>query len=284
MTPEAATDRGLRLLVSLTRGGARLNRVVARSQTAFKNLAEGFLTHALSGAEMSSTTVALYGVDAGAYETQRSLSDWERDWYEAVLPPAPARVLVTAAGKGREVAALRSMGYTVDAFEPVESYVERCSKLAGDGLVLTADYLDFCRAVLDDGQGPAAPLAGRVFDAVILGWGSLTHVLTHDEQQRVLAASCALSPQGPVLASFFARGAAAARPESRAGRLGAAAGRLVGRFRGVSAAPLQIAFFWHLGFTYAYSAEDLEGLAATVERQLEWQPEPYGHATFLPPS
>ena len=281
---EPTPDRTLRLLVSLTRGGARVNRAVTRSQTAFKNFAEGFLTHALSSSEMASTTIALYGVAAGAYETKRSLWGWEKEWYEADLPPAPARVLVTAAGKGREVAALRGMGYSVDAFEPVASYVERCADVAADGLVLTADYADFCRAVLDDGRGPAAPLAGRTYDTVILGWGSLTHVLTADDQRRVLGAACALSPQGPVLASFFARGATAQRPGSRVGRLGATVGRLVGRYRGVPVASRQIGFLWHAGFTYWYSADDLDRLAARVDRHLDWWPTPYPHATFSPRS
>jgi hypothetical protein len=281
--PGHAADRGLKLLIFLTRAGARVNRAAARGQTAFHHLAQGFLSQALSPAEMATATLALYDVESGSYETRRALTDWEREWYAASLPPAPARILVTAAGKGREVAALLHLGYSVDAFEPVAPYVEPCARLDGVGLVLTADYADFCRAVLDDGGGPAAALRDRTYDAVILGWGSLTHVLTPHDQHRVLAAASALTPHGPVLASFFVRKPAAVRPEGHVRRLGTAAGRLAGRLRRVPAAPVEIGFFWNLGFTYSYTSEDLERLSTALGRRSEWHPEPYGHATLLPP-
>jgi len=64
-------------------------------------------------------------------EDQRSgLYPFERRGL-AFFPPPPARLLLHGAGAGRELFALLAMGYTVDAYEPVASFVNAASARSG---------------------------------------------------------------------------------------------------------------------------------------------------------
>src|SRR5262249_12057240 len=59
----------------------------------------------------------------GRMTPARGLFEWEKDVVRDHFPPPPARVLVGAAGLGRESSALAEMGYSVTAFEPVDHLV-----------------------------------------------------------------------------------------------------------------------------------------------------------------
>jgi hypothetical protein len=272
--------RGFSGLRALARGGARLNGAVERVRRAGSGFTEGLLSDALDVAEMERVTVALYDLQPASYGTEKGLQPWESDWYDECLPQPPARLLVTAAGAGREVKALLERGYAVDCFEPVPAYLQRCAAGNREGLSLSCDYAAYVRAMSGDGGGPAAAFSDHVYDAVILGWGSFTHLLAPDVQREVLKAAVRSAPEGPVLASFFTRVSTGAPPTNRAERAGHAAGRALGRWRGASPAPPRVRLFWHLGFTVAFAEEDLTGLADAVGREVRWWPQPYGHATF----
>jgi hypothetical protein len=54
----------------------------------------------------------------------------------------------------------------------------------------------------------AAPSAARArapYDLVVLGWGSITHVLEEDDRLALLESVRALAPSAPVITSFFLR-------------------------------------------------------------------------------
>ena len=224
----------------------------------------------------------LYEVAPVSYAPERGLFDWERDWYDAALPPAPARVLVTAAGAGREVAALLARGYVVDAFEPVPRLASACAALPRFGTVVVADHDDFVRAACGDGGGPAAPLGARAYDAVVVGWGSLAHLLTARDRVALLRACRAVSPRGPILASFFT--ARAEPPPGLRGRAARAAGGGLRRLRRLPPPPRGVSLLWHAGFRRCSTRDEIEELAAALDERLTVAMEPYGHATFGQPA
>ncbi len=277
---------GFSLIKHATLAAARLDRAVQRGRLAGTRTLGALLADALDPAEMSALTIALYGL----YPVRASaagLDDWESDWYADCLPPAPARLLVTAAGTGREVVALRAMGYAVDAFEPAPGQAAMIAHGPGD-LVLDATYDDLVRAARGDASSPAAEIVARRYDAVILGWGSFTHLLERRQQTEVLAACDAVCPEGPILASFW--GAVGAAPVSRARDVGGRLGRSLARLR-TSRAPArsagrlagEVGFAFNVGFTRRFSRGDVVTLAAEIGREVTlFGLRPYGHATLTP--
>ena len=239
-----------------------------------------FLVATLASAELDDLTVRLYDAAPLSYVPQRGLFDWERDWYAESLPPAPARVLVTAAGSGREVAALIGLGYVVDAFEPVPRLAAVCASLPRFGTVVVADHGDFVRAARGDGHGPAAPLGAGTYDAVVIGWGSLAHVLEAKDRTSLLSACRAVCPRGPILASYFTE-----QPE-RAPGLTACAARVLGggvrRLRRLPPPPTGVSLLWHAGFRHRYREAEIHALADSLGEGVVVTAEPYGHAVFIP--
>ncbi|MEE2644668.1 MAG: hypothetical protein VYD19_07015, partial [Myxococcota bacterium] len=102
--------------------------------------------------------------------------DWERGWYAAHLPPAPAKLLVAGAGWGRELAALSKRGYLVSGFDPVPP---TASLIPAGTTLIQGDFQGWVDAVNAGDQSSAlGQLSSQRFDAVILGWGSLSHALS----------------------------------------------------------------------------------------------------------
>lgn len=139
--------------------------------------------------------------------TGMGLFAWEERALEA-FPPAPARVLVGAAGGGREAFALGARGYAVTAFEPspvlARSMADRAMREGGVA-AYRARYADL--PMLGPARIGDAPLdlrAGPPFDAGILGWASLSHLATDQARLETLRWFAALVA-GPVLVSFFTR-------------------------------------------------------------------------------
>jgi hypothetical protein len=275
--------------IAYVRGGAWLRRAEETSQTALA----GLLGDALTSDEQRRIGVLFYDLSFREAAHPGPLRAWEQDWFARCLPKPPARLLVGGAGAGRESAALCASGYAIDALEPAPRPAHACQQVLGSrGEVFVACYEDVSRAVLDGSGGPAEPLAHRRYDAVVLGWGSLTHVLEADERLRLLESVCRLAPDGPILASFWLRPDpppdlpdSVARPaRGRADALGRAAGRLVGRVRGVPARDETVSFGSWYGFAHSFTRAELEALAARVGRRLVWgEHGAYPHVTFVAP-
>jgi hypothetical protein len=279
MDPATSTT-AYRVLASATLAWARFNRAVDRAQTAAQQAASGFLGSALTTSELQDLCVRLYGAAPGEYAAKRGLETWEEAWYDASLPAPPATVLVTAAGSGREAAALVARGYTVDALEPEPGFAAACAALPGVRHVVASGHDELARAVLDGAGGPAVVFSGRSYDAVIIGWGSFTHVLDQTSRLRLVETASRLAPAGPVLLSFFAAGPHRP-PRSRAGSLGRLAGSRVARLRRtMPGAGPDDRIFWHLGFTHSFSPDEIEVLALASGRRSDYQASPYGHATL----
>jgi hypothetical protein len=273
--------RGYRFLAALTVAVARHDAALQRRRDRLRTVASHFLPQALNAEEASDLTLRLYDAAPAMYANKAGLMDWERTWYERDLPPAPAHILLGAAGSGRELAVLLANGYTVDAFEPVVPMAIACRAAGKDVEVLACDYDQFCAAVLDGAADPAAVFAGRTYDAVILGWGSLTNVLRDEDRRRLFKAAAHVATDGPILASFFLRSAATAdSPPTRAARGGARLGRLLGRRRGIVPLDEPCDLFWHLGLTHTFTPEEIAALATAIGRTATCYTDGYGHATL----
>jgi hypothetical protein len=258
---------------------ARLDLRVQQRLQAVRDGVAGALSAALSPSEKAALTIHLYSLQSVAPMT--TLSDWEVVWFMRALPPSPARLLLAAAGDGRELDWLREAGYSVDAFEPAPAHAEVLRARADPQLRAAAgSFRDLIGAVLHEEHTPLRAFAQQRYAAVILGWGSLTHVLEPSERAHLMRACDRLSPDGPILASFWLRGPAA--PASAAHAQGVAWGSRLAKLRGHRPAlHAGDAFQPYCGFTHEYTREEIDALAASVDRDAEWSEDCYPHVTFV---
>jgi SAM-dependent methyltransferase len=233
--------------------------------------------------EKSRLTVRIYDCAPPHEAAGNDLFDIESTLFARRLPRPPARVLVGACGTGREAVALQARGYRVEAFDPAEHCVaESTRRLAGRVPVRRLSYEQLSDIVLD-GIDDDDGLRERRYDAVVLGCGSLSHVLDDREHRRLMQALHALCPSGPILASFlWVEDAAADPPQGRAVRLGNRIGRTIARLRRM--APCnnrRLSYRARRGFAYTFTRSEAEDLARGVGRRVAWE-RPSLYATFLP--
>jgi len=190
-------------------------------------------------------------------------------------------VLVGGAGAGREALGLIRMGYEVVAFDPCEPLVEAARalpELEGTTFLVGA-YADLVQAAR--GTGPLARAVRTRFDAVILGWGSLSQVLEEHSRIELLTALRRLAPTAPVLSSFLL-----GAPEPAVGRVAGLRDHLRGAMRAVgapAAARPGLRFLPWAGFIHLFAEGELERLASTAGYTVaRFSPTPYPHALLLP--
>ncbi len=214
----------------------------------------------------------------------RGLFEWEREILDGPHFPKRGRVLLAAAGGGRELLALCQRGFEVLAFEP-SPLVEGARQVARGfphATVVQASYSDLI-AACEARVGPLASFcAPGTFDAVLLGWGSLIHVTEPQLQLEILRAARALAPRGPTLASF----ALAPPPGSARGRSDRLRSALRSAFRPLGAhppPPSGVTYSPSGGVLYTFHRDELLQLAArsgfSVERLEAY---PFPHALLLP--
>ena len=191
------------------------------------------------------------------------LFDWEKDVVRDHFPMPPARVLVGAAGLGRESFALAELGYAVTAFEPVGTLVAqmraRRQNVGPPIRIFQGAFHDM--PILDRGC-PSAPHDLRndpLFDAAVIGWGSISHLLSDAERIQTLRRFAEVT-KGPILASFIV-----AHPEHHVDSskgVGAWMRRRAVSRRGLSR------FRIYGGYFRLLSAEDITNLAKEVGLQV----------------
>jgi len=260
------------------RGYARLDRAATRTQKNLRRFTGAVLGRALTSAEQSELSIAVYDALARTGADLGQPHPWEPAWWKTHLPPAPARVLVGACGDGREMVALRQMGYQVDGFEPARRPVRACRERLGHGsTVATATYADFVAAVTSGrpNSDDIAAIAERQYDAFVFGWGSLGHVLVGDERTALVAAADASCPNGPLLATFWL--GVSLHALGRSGQLGQRVGDRIARLRGLHDADDRVSFGSWFGFNRVFTNEEIEALGAAVGRETRW-----GDATQYP--
>ena len=99
---------------------------------------------------------------------------------------------------------------------PAAAPAAACRARLGPGdLLAECDYAALVDAVLDGAPTLAEPLVGRPYAAIVLGWGSLTHVLDPSARRRLLRACDRLCPTGPIVASAWIISALPAQKQTR---------------------------------------------------------------------
>ena len=182
-----------RLFVRITE---RLRRTAPRAEVVWS----AFWLGVLPRSAMAAIDEALFGLRShygSAAHNLMGLSGWERDAVDGWFAPR-SRVMVIGVGGGREVIALRRLGFDAYGWESHPALVAAARALAAE-----EGHHDVIRPVVRD----EVPAGTELYDAVIFGWGM--YMLVHGRARRVAllrAARGRLAGNGPVLLSFFPRG------------------------------------------------------------------------------
>jgi hypothetical protein len=133
---------------------------------------------------------------------RRGLWRWEQEAISRHFGSC-RRLMVVGAGGGREVLALRRLGYEVDGFECDPGLVARANELlAAEGLVGTM------RPCAPD----ECPLAEGPYDGIVVGWGAYLHIPGKQRRMKFLRGLRRLMSDGsPILVSFLCRSSHARR-------------------------------------------------------------------------
>lgn len=180
-------------------------------------------------------------------EEARGLYEWEQRLIAAYFPKPPARLLIGGAGSGREARELAAQGYFVALLEPAPKLLREAQESVPKERLLAAVNADYAALA----QGKSGLEAGAPYDAVILGWGSLSH-LSPAKAFDLLCALRRAAPSGALLLSTI--------HFPRVGPKRLALRRFFGRL-GFRQAPLGELFLAHLGALHLYEADELRALA-----------------------
>jgi hypothetical protein len=156
--------------------------------------------------DLTYSRTAVY--DAGRPQFRETLFNWERDLVERIFPAPPCRVLVGAAGGGREPLELAARGYHVTAFEPssalARSMAERAEHTTAtvDSLLGGYEDLPLLRRVATGEPVDLRELPR--FQASLLGWSSFSHLREATARIATLRSFADLT-DGPVVVSFYRR-------------------------------------------------------------------------------
>jgi hypothetical protein len=209
------------------------------------------------------------------------LFPWESALLDDPRVPRSGRVLLGAAGGGRELKALQDRGYQVCAFEPVSRLAESAREVArGAGTVVTdASYQDLVTRAAGQ-RGPLDSLRGP-FELCILGWGSLSHLTEPDDVLALFRALKVLAPSAPVVASFIMRSSG---PEPTAGGARKLR-RLLRQGLAVAGGPVPpgLEFYTEAGFIYAFSRDEMLALCQEARYEVaHFSQSDYPHVLLLP--
>lgn len=190
---------------------------------------------------------------------------WEQDAVERMFPEA-GRVVVTAAGAGREVIALREAGFDAVGYEPNADLVRA-------GLTLLEESGQ--PACLHEAARDAFPAVDGRFDAGIVGWGGYMHIQGSAARVAFLRDfRAAVADGAPVLVSFAIRSS-----DGPYHRAVAKVGTRVRRLRGRPEVELGDGLIPHYvhWFTRAEFAREAERAGFELA---EWSGQDYGHAVI----
>jgi hypothetical protein len=211
---------------------------------------------------------------------------WERAAFATTPFPSSGRVLLGGAGGGRELAGLSALGYEVTAFEPAPALAEALAAVAArhpGSHAVCASYADLVRAARGDG-GPLAAIVGAPYDAVVLGWASLSHLTDPAARAALLAALPAIAPGAPVLLSYLGPDDDG-RANGRVERIRSPLRRGLALGLGRDAPAPGVGFQPGAGFYQRFSAGEIEALAAGAGyTAVLHEREPYPHAILAPRS
>lgn len=212
----------------------------------------------------------------------KGLFPWELAMLDDSRVPRAGRVLLAAAGGGRELRALVARGFEVCAFEPAEPLFESSRNVArgSSAVALKASYQD----LVSWAEGRGGPLSGwrGPFDLCLLGWGSISHLTAPGAALEVFRALRTLAPRTPVITSFLMRGAT---PPATAGGARKLRGLVRRALQAVGGYPVHqgLGFSNSSGFIHSYSKEELFELWEQAGYSVaHFSDRDYPHALLLP--
>jgi hypothetical protein len=130
------------------------------------------------------------------YNAGSGLWLWEREALRRFFPPA-GRILIGAAGSGREMIALHRAGYIVEGFECATSLVEAGQKILRDA---------GCPGQLIWAPAETVPPLSGPFDGAIMGWSGYMYIPRRAQRVKLLRDFRDLLAEGaPLLISFQTR-------------------------------------------------------------------------------
>jgi hypothetical protein len=160
---------------------------------------EGFWLGCLSADDLNAITSSHFDASQLYKSTAHNLSgfmSWEASLVERYFQPG-SRVLVAAAGAGREILALRKAGHEAEGFEcslPLVRAGKEIFDRLGERYSVVASAPD------------SVPSGPADYDALVLGWSAYTHIPTKVRRVAFLEAlKCRSVPGSPLMLSFFTR-------------------------------------------------------------------------------
>ncbi len=212
----------------------------------------------------------------GPSSLNKGFFPWEEYAIKEFFPPPPARILVGAAGDGRELLVLSSRGYFLAGFEPLGVAVKCVQKSVPKEKLLAfskSTYEDLVKGKLKEIENLAP------YDAVILGWCSISHILEHNMRKMLIEKVRSLCPAGPILLSWVK--AICPGPKTKIFR-----GILtrIG-FKKVSDRDL---YYSVRGFCHSFTRDEIFNLAESTKNSVVFyeddkpHPQGYPHAVLLP--
>jgi hypothetical protein len=159
--------------------------------------------------ERTALTTLLYSRESsympGRGHVERGFFPAEEYAFRARPLKPGSRILLGAAGTGRELVTLVERGFDVIAFDPCAPFAKAARSVAPEAEVIDAAYADIVAAA-ENKSGPLAFLREQApIDGIMFGWGSLSHVLPHQDRVRLFRALRKIAPNAPIYASFLFR-------------------------------------------------------------------------------
>ncbi|MFT3914550.1 MAG: hypothetical protein QM704_10665 [Anaeromyxobacteraceae bacterium] len=264
------------------------DRVAIRANNIREGILDELLLAWIPPEDRAALTALVYAKQSaylpGGAHFQGGLFGWERRALDAPPFPSSGRVLVGAAGAGREVRALVDRGFSVVAFDPCAPFADAARTLATDdrATFVQASYEDLVRAV----EGRGGPLdflrANPPFDMVILGWGSFSHVMPAASRLALLRALRALAPRAPVLISFALEPEPGTAPPGK-GRVRGTLQRLFAALDAPGVSEVGDHFLSNGGFFSFLKQDALIKLAWDAGYEIvRFEEQPYAHAVLAP--
>lgn len=240
----------------------RSKRFLSLQLNHIDRIVAGFSLAVLDGRGKSLLTTSIYNSKKDVID--KGLFDWEVEWFANDLPKSPAKILTGGSGNGREVKALLKMGYSVVAFDPAKTAVNAARQEIVDKNCLgyfVGSYEDLALDIPGGSDLHNNVQSFAPYDAVILGWGSFTHLSDRQTRISLIKKMAELCPHGPVLLSFWLRDDNTTVERGRSWRLGYRVGCMINRNKSTADLPPQgDDITVHAGYGHFFTMEEIDHL------------------------